>query len=130
MNTPTPVRTEPEQPAAAGGELPKAKQTTLGLYVTAAEAYQMWKAAPDTVKVIDVRTPEEFAFVGHPKMAWNVPVSIRRPTRSKGLDTAAYSIQGSRYGLGGDMRWWAACGDFRKVQSSAAAKSYSTYAGR
>ncbi len=48
------------QPAAvAGSELPKAKQTTLGLYVTAAQAYEMWKAAPETVKVIDVRTPEE-----------------------------------------------------------------------
>ena len=36
----------------------------------------MWKAAPDTVKVIDVRTPEEYAFVGHPEMAWNVPLSF------------------------------------------------------
>jgi rhodanese-related sulfurtransferase len=25
------------------------------------------------VKIIDVRTPEEFAFVGHPEMAWNIP---------------------------------------------------------
>jgi rhodanese-related sulfurtransferase len=84
MNTPIPVRTEPEQPAASGGELPKAKQTTLGLYVTAAQAYQMWKAAPDTVKVIDVRTPEEFAFVGHPEMAWNVPVAFVTYERKAG----------------------------------------------
>jgi len=84
MNTPTPVRTEPEQPAAAGGQLPKAKQTTLGLYVTAAQAYQMWTAAPDTVKVIDVRTPEEFAFVGHPGMAWNVPVAFVTYERKAG----------------------------------------------
>ena len=48
-------------------QLPKGKQTTLGLYVTAAKAYEMWKAAPDKVKVIDVRTPEEYAFVGHHK---------------------------------------------------------------
>ena len=56
--------------------LPKAKQTTLGLYVTAAQAYEMWKAAPDKVKVIDVRTPEEFAFVGHPAMALNIPLAF------------------------------------------------------
>ena len=49
-----------------GSALPKMKQTTLGLYVTAAQSYEMWKAAPDKVKIIDVRTPEEFAFVGHP----------------------------------------------------------------
>ena len=29
-------------------ELPKEKQTTLGLYLTAAEAYEKWKAAPDS----------------------------------------------------------------------------------
>ena len=56
-------------------QLPKAKQTSLGLYVTAAQAYEMWKAAPDDVKVLDVRTPAEYAFVGHPAMAWNVPVA-------------------------------------------------------
>ena len=57
-------------------ELPEEKQTTLGLYVTAAQAYEKWKASPDTVKVIDVRTPEEYAFIGHPEMAWNVPVAF------------------------------------------------------
>jgi rhodanese-related sulfurtransferase len=57
-------------------ELPKGKRTTLGLYVTAAQAYEIWKAAPDKVKVIDVRTPEEFAFVGHPEMAWNIPLAF------------------------------------------------------
>ncbi len=66
------------KPAAtvAGDKLPKMKQTTLGLYVTAAQAYEMWKTAPDKVKIIDVRTPEEFAFVGHPAMAWNVSVAF------------------------------------------------------
>ena len=57
-------------------QLPKEKQTTLGLYVTAAQAYEKWKAAPDKVKVIDVRTPEEFAFVGHPEMVWNIPLAF------------------------------------------------------
>ena len=41
--------------------------------MTAAQAYEMWKAAPDTVKILDVRTPEEFAYVGHAEMAWNIP---------------------------------------------------------
>jgi rhodanese-related sulfurtransferase len=36
----------------------------------------MWKAAPDKVKVIDVRTPEEYAFIGHPEMAWNIPLAF------------------------------------------------------
>jgi len=64
-----------EQPAAQPGDLqlPTGKQTTLGLYVTAREAYEKWKAAPDKVMVIDVRTPEEFLFVGHAEMAWNIP---------------------------------------------------------
>jgi rhodanese-related sulfurtransferase len=53
--------------------LPAAKQTVLGLYVTAREAYERWKAAPDDVKLIDVRTPEELLFVGHPPMAWKIP---------------------------------------------------------
>lgn len=56
--------------------LPKGKQTTLGLYVTAAQAYEKWKASSNTVKVIDVRTPEEYGFVGHPEMAWNVPLAF------------------------------------------------------
>jgi rhodanese-related sulfurtransferase len=57
--------------------LPKGKQTALGLYATAKEAYEKWEAAPDTVKIIDVRTPEEFLFVGHPTMAWKIPVAIQ-----------------------------------------------------
>jgi rhodanese-related sulfurtransferase len=58
-------------------KLPKEKQTTLGLYVTAKEAYAKWQAEPDKVKIIDVRTPEEFLFVGHPTMAWKIPVAVQ-----------------------------------------------------
>jgi rhodanese-related sulfurtransferase len=58
----------------APSELPRAKQTSLGLYVTADEAYERWQAAPTTVKVLDVRTPEEFIHIGHPEMAVNVPL--------------------------------------------------------
>jgi rhodanese-related sulfurtransferase len=55
-------------------DLPEGKQTSLGLYVTAAEAYDKWQAAPDSVKVFDVRTLEEYLFVGHAPMAWNIPL--------------------------------------------------------
>jgi len=57
--------------------IPKEKQTVLGLYVTAKEAYQKWQADPQKVKILDVRTPEEFLFVGHPTMAWKIPVAIQ-----------------------------------------------------
>ena len=57
--------------------LPQAKQTRLGHYVTAKEAYDKWKAAPDKIMVIDVRTPEEYIFIGHADMAWNIPVAFQ-----------------------------------------------------
>ena len=77
---------ETVKPAAvtAGDEVPKKKRTTLGLYVTAAQAYEMWKSTPDKVKVIDVRTTMEYAFVGHPEMAWNIPVAFVIYQRKEG----------------------------------------------
>jgi len=57
--------------------LPKEKQTVLGLYVTAKEAYEKWKAEPDKVMILDVRTHEEFLFVGHPTMAWEIPLAAQ-----------------------------------------------------
>lgn len=57
--------------------IPKGKQTVPGLYLTAKDAYEKWKAEPDKVKIIDVRTPEEYLFVGHPTMAWKIPVAIQ-----------------------------------------------------
>ena len=58
---------------AAAPELPRGKETILGLYVTAKEAYEKWKANPEREKILDDRTTEEFLFVGHPAMAWNIP---------------------------------------------------------
>ena len=55
-------------------ELPEAKQTSLGLYLTAKEAYERWRADPQQVTVLDVRTTEEYIFVGHAPMARNVPL--------------------------------------------------------
>jgi rhodanese-related sulfurtransferase len=52
------------------------KHTRLGKYATAVEAHEMWRAAPGKVFIVDVRTPEEYDFVGHPDMAPNVPVQL------------------------------------------------------
>jgi rhodanese-related sulfurtransferase len=55
-------------------DLPREKQTTLGLYVTSAEAYEKWKVDPEKVKILDVRTPEEYMYIGHSEVAWNIPI--------------------------------------------------------
>ena len=61
----------------SNASLPKGKQTALGLYVTAKEAYEKWQAETEKVKILDVRTPEEYLFVGHPTMAWKIPVAAQ-----------------------------------------------------
>ena len=58
-------------------ELPKEKQTTLGLYVTSKEAYDLWKNAPKKVKILDVRTFDEYIYVGHAPMAYNIPAFLQ-----------------------------------------------------
>ena len=62
--------------STAKSNLPPQKQTVLGLYVTAKEAYQMWLADKDKIKILDVRTPEEYIFVGHAPMAHNIPFQL------------------------------------------------------
>ncbi len=56
--------------------LPKSKQTVLGLYLTAKEAFSKWHVDSDKVVVLDVRTPEEYIFVGHTPMGRNIPVRV------------------------------------------------------
>ncbi len=46
-------------------KVPEKKQTSLKLYLTAKEAYDMKKAGADKVLLIDVRTPEEIQYVGN-----------------------------------------------------------------
>jgi rhodanese-related sulfurtransferase len=58
-------------------ELVKGKQTALGLYVTSKEAYANWKANPEKIKILDVRTLEEYLYIGHAAMAWNIPVALQ-----------------------------------------------------
>lgn len=55
--------------------IPTGKRTSLGLYVTARQAYEAWQRTPEQAIILDVRTPEEYLFVGHPTMAWKVPVA-------------------------------------------------------
>ncbi len=57
-----------------GHSVPEKKQTSLGLYVTAQEAYEMWQTDPEKVKILDVRCPEEYVLIGHPDMALNIPL--------------------------------------------------------
>ena len=60
----------------AESSLPPQKQTVLGLYVTAREAFEMWQADQSKIKILDVRTPEEYVLVGHPAMAHNIPFQL------------------------------------------------------
>jgi rhodanese-related sulfurtransferase len=63
-----------ESPAQTVHQVPERKQTSVGLYITSEEAYEMWRANPERVHIIDVRTPEEYVFVGHAEMARNIPL--------------------------------------------------------
>ena len=74
-------------------ELPAKKQTTLGLYVTSAEAYAKWKASPEDIKIIDVRTPEEYIFIGHAPMAYNVPIAMQSYTWDTTTNDYAMKMQ-------------------------------------
>jgi rhodanese-related sulfurtransferase len=60
--------------AMANPTVPARKQTSLGLYITAQEAYAAWQKNPEEVKIVDVRTVGEYVFVGHAPMAVNIPL--------------------------------------------------------
>jgi rhodanese-related sulfurtransferase len=70
------------------------KLTSLGLYVTAREAYDMWKADSEHIKVLDVRTFEEYVLIGHAEMAANVPLAF--PTYSWDAKKGNYSVVGNK----------------------------------
>ena len=59
-------------------QVPKTNVTELGLYLTPREAYEMWKADPERVNILDVRSFEEYIFVGHAEMARNIPLVFPR----------------------------------------------------
>jgi rhodanese-related sulfurtransferase len=60
--------------ALADSHVPEKKQTRLGLYLNAGQAWEKWTASPETIHIIDVRTPAEYLFVGHAPMAVNIPI--------------------------------------------------------
>ena len=65
--------------AFADPSIPEKKQTVLGLYLTAREAYVKWHTDKANIKILDVRTPGEYIFVGHAPMAVNIPIRFLAP---------------------------------------------------
>jgi rhodanese-related sulfurtransferase len=76
VGTAIPVAADENEGEGPFANLPESKQTASGRYLISTQAYAMWKADPDRVKLIDVRTPEEYIYVGHPAMAFNVPLKF------------------------------------------------------
>jgi hypothetical protein len=72
--TPSKSESGTDELSAAQG-LPAVTQANRVL--TAREAYAKWQAESRKPIILDVRTPEEFLFVGHAEMAWNVPVAAQ-----------------------------------------------------
>jgi hypothetical protein len=50
----------------ADSSLPRSKQTVLGKYLTAKEAYEKYSADPGSVHILDVRTVGEYVL-------WDMP---------------------------------------------------------
>jgi hypothetical protein len=59
------------------GSIASERRTSLGLYLTAREAFDLWQAEPEAIRILDCRTPEEYVFVGHPPMAVNIPFAFQ-----------------------------------------------------
>jgi len=59
----------------AGPTGKRSEHTGVSREVPAAEAYRMWQSDPEAVKILDVRTTAEYALVGHPPMAYNIPLA-------------------------------------------------------
>lgn len=78
-------------------DVPESNATTLELYVEPREAYEMWKAAPDGVHILDVRTFEEYIFVGHFEFAKNIPLVFPR------YDPEGPSMPGRPPGCSGEL---------------------------
>ncbi|WP_457553520.1 rhodanese-like domain-containing protein [Desulfobacula sp.] len=66
--------------------VPHKKQTVLGLYLTSVDAYKIWKQNSDRIKIVDTRTQGEYIFVGHPAMAFNIPVEFLRLKKPFGYE--------------------------------------------
>ena len=71
-------------------QVPEGKLTSLELYVTAREAFDMWRADPERIKMLDVRTFEEYVLIGHAEKAANVPLAF--PSYNWDADKGNYSV--------------------------------------
>lgn len=58
---------------ALAQDLDAKKQTSLGKYATAAQVLEMVQADPNAVTLVDIRPVAAYYYLGHPKMAFNVP---------------------------------------------------------
>jgi len=63
-------------PGCAQGTDGSPENIAPGADVSAGTAYELWKADPDRVTILDVRTRAEYALVGHPPMAHNIPLAF------------------------------------------------------
>jgi rhodanese-related sulfurtransferase len=75
-------------------QVPEEKLTSLNLYVTAREAYEMRLADSEHIKVLDVRTFEEYVLIGHAEMAVNMPLAF--PTYNWDAAKGNYSVVGNK----------------------------------
>ena len=63
-------------PGCAQGTDGSPENIAPGADVSAGTAYELWNADPDGVTILDVRTRAEYALVGHPPMAHNIPLAF------------------------------------------------------
>jgi rhodanese-related sulfurtransferase len=67
---------------AGSGPVSAQKQTLLGLYLSAEQAYAFVSRRPERVLFLDIRSPEEVNFLGMPRVAdANIPFEMLSPYR-------------------------------------------------
>lgn len=77
-------------------QVPESNKTNLELYMMPEEAYTMWKADPEHVHILDVRTFEEYIFVGHMEFARNIPFVYPKYEPPEDSDAESVPSHGGR----------------------------------
>jgi len=88
--------------SSSDAQVPPSNKTSLKKYLTPLEAYTLWKANPQSVNVIDVRTFEEYTFVGHLEMARNIPLVFPKYEKPDESETSS-PTPGRPPGCSGEM---------------------------
>jgi rhodanese-related sulfurtransferase len=78
-------------------DVPESNRTVLGLYVSPRQAWEMSQADPRRFHILDVRTFEEYIFVGHVETAKNIPMVFPR------YDPHGPSMPGRPPGCSGEL---------------------------